>query len=271
MKSVELHHGDCIAGMRSLPPASVDVVVTSPPYNIGTKYKQYEDKMDDANYIEWTAEWIAEAVRVMAPGASLFLVVGGTNREPWIPHDIAAVAGSFLRLQNEIHWIKSITLDGEDVGAGHDLPDGLSVGHYQPINSPRFLNGCHEYVFHLTRDGNVPLDRLAVGVPYTDKANAKRWTGGDLRCRGNVWFIPYPTIKRGRAHPAVFPVKLPERCIRLHGVKDGMVVLDPFAGIGSTAMACVRLGVEFIGFELDADYVKLAQGWVAEEQAEGEE
>jgi len=265
---VTLHCVDCIVGMMELPPASVDVVVTSPPYNLGKNYGAGVcDKLDAVKYLVWTKKWIAEVVRVMAPGASLFLNVSGSPKERWIPHDVANIAGIFLQLQNEIHWVKSIALDAEDIGLEHNLPNGLSVGHYKPINSKRFLNDCHEYVFHFTLSGNVGLDRLAIGVPYADKTNTRRWSGGkDLRCRGNVWFLPYPTIQKGRPHPAVFPVKLPERCIKLHGLKPDMVVLDPFSGIGSTALACVRLGVAFIGFELNAEFAEEAQRRISIEQ-----
>ena len=89
--------------------------------------------------------------------------------------------GSFV-LQNTIHWIKAITIQ-DDEGKP------VSRGHFKPINSPRYLNDCHEYVFHLTPSGKTPLDRLALGVPYADKSNIARWEhtgGGDLRCRGNT-------------------------------------------------------------------------------------
>jgi len=267
VKSVELHHGDGVAGMKSLPPSSVDVIVTSPPYNIGTKYRSYSDDMEQLHYLAWTFDWLVEASRVLKPKGSLFLNIGAKPSDPMMPYYVCEeTQKAAWSLQNVIHWIKSIALDAGDIGAVHELPDGLSVGHYKPINSPRFLNDCHEFIFHLTHDGDVPLDRLALGVPYADKTNAKRWGGGDLRCRGNTWFMPYPTIQRSRSHPAVFPVTLPERCLKLHGLERVEVVLDPFMGIGTTAVACVRLGLEFIGFDLDAEYVEDARSWVAEEQ-----
>ena len=78
-----------------------------------------------------------------------------------------------------------------------------------------------------------------------------------MRDRGNTWFIPYDTIqkRKDRPHPASFPVRLPEMCIKLHGLRDGMVILDPFLGIGSTAVASYRLGVSFMGFEIDKQYI----------------
>ena len=80
-------------------------------------------------------------------------------------------------------------------------------------------------------------------------------------CRGNTWFIPYETIQRrdrDRPHPATFPVRLPEQCLKLHGLSRIKTVLDPFLGLGSTAVACARLGVDFIGTEIDEDYLNEA-------------
>jgi len=246
--SWRIETGDCLDLLRPIPDASVSVICTSPPYNIGTKYRAYDDSIGRQQYLEWTRTWLLAVARVMTPGASLFLNVGGTPSDPWIPHDIAAVARQFFVLQNEIHWIKSISVDEQH-----------SVGHYKPINSKRFVNGCHEYVLHLTLGGYVRLDRLAIGVPYADENNAKRWGNGGKRCRGNTWFLPYPTINKSRTHPAVFPVELPERCIELHGVKRARLVLDPFVGIGSTALACIRLGVDFVGFDIDPEYCSIAR------------
>ena len=78
-----------------------------------------------------------------------------------------------------------------------------------------------------------------------------------LRCRGNCWYIPYKTIQshdKDRPHPATFPTELAENCIKLHGIANDMVVLDPFMGIGSTSLACYKLGVNCVGFETDTNY-----------------
>ena len=107
----------------------------------------------------------------------------------------------------------------------------------------------------------VPLDRLAVGVPFKDKSNIARWGHArDRRCAGDVWFIPYETIRSKSQrdhHPSPFPVALPERCIKLHGKEDALV-LDPFLGIGSTLIAAQHLGCRGIGIEIDKDYAEAA-------------
>ncbi|MFW6121657.1 MAG: DNA-methyltransferase [Petrotogales bacterium] len=256
----KIHVMDCIEGMKKMNDNSVDVIVTSPPYNIGKKYNGYFDERPRKEYTNWLGEVAKVAKEVMKDDASFFLNVGGKPSDQWIPLDVAFKFREHFYLQNTIHWIKSISIPREDIGNYDHIKGDVSVGHYQPVNSGKYLSGCHEYIFHFTKKGDVNLDKLAIGVPYQDKSNIGRWKSAttDLRGRGNTWFIPYPTIKESRSHPTVFPVKLPEMCIKLHGVKDGMLVLDPFMGIGSTAMACQTIGVDYIGFEIDPSYVKIA-------------
>ncbi|MDK2932131.1 MAG: hypothetical protein PWR07_2262 [Bacillota bacterium] len=251
---------DCVSGMRRrLAPGSVDVVVTSPPYNLGIQYGSYDDTIDRRDYLAWTAEWAAAVRDAMSDDASFFLNVGSKPTDPWVPFEVAGVLRGLFHLQNVIHWVKSIAISKADVGDYGAIVSDVAVGHYKPIRGQRFLNDCHEYIFHFTKTGRVPLNRLAIGVPYQDKSNVRRWksAGAGVRCRGNTWFIPYETInkrEKDRPHPATFPPRLPEMCIKLHGVDRCRLVLDPFLGIGNTAIACVRLGVPFAGFEIDEAY-----------------
>jgi site-specific DNA-methyltransferase (adenine-specific) len=254
---------DCVDVFRQLPADSVDVIVTSPPYNLGIQYNRYQDTLSRHDYLEWTNTWVAAAVRVLRPDGSLFLNVGAKPTDPWTALDVAQTVRSHLHLQNIIHWIKSIAIDQDAAGAAAGLSRDLAVGHYKPINSDRFLNDCHEFIFHFTPEGATGLDRLALGVPYQDQSNIGRWraAASGVRCRGNTWFIPYETIQRrdrDRPHPATFPSRLPEQCLRLHGLSRIEVAMDPFTGLGSTAVACARLGVSFIGADIDETYVKEA-------------
>ncbi len=254
---------DCLDVFAQLPAHSVDVIVTSPPYNLGIRYNRYQDTLSQPEYLEWTDQWVAAAARVLRPDGSLFLNVGAKPSDPWTALDVAQTVRSHLRLQNIIHWIKSIAIDRTSAGAAAGLARDLAVGHYKPINSSRFLNDCHEFVFHFSPQGDSALDRLALGVPYQDESNIGRWRGaaGGIRCRGNTWFIPYETIQRrdrDRPHPATFPSRLPEQCLRLHGLPRIEVAMDPFSGLGSTAVACARLGVGFIGADIDESYLEIA-------------
>jgi site-specific DNA-methyltransferase (adenine-specific) len=201
---------------------------------------------------------------------SFFLNVGGKPTDPWIALDLAERFRKHYTLQNTIHWIKSIAIPKEDVGNYPAITDDIAVGHYQPVNSTRYLSNCHEYIFHFTKTGNVPIDQLAIGVKYQDKSNIGRWkkASKDLRGRGNTWFIPYETIQTARSHPTVFPEKLPEMCIQLHGIRKNMLVLDPFMGTGSTALACQKLGVNYIVFEIDKTYVTTAKKQLLKQKKE---
>jgi site-specific DNA-methyltransferase (adenine-specific) len=259
---VRLYLGDCLDVLPALDPGSMGVVVTSPPYNLGIKYRTYRDDLPRAEYLAWTERWVRGVARALAPRGSFFLNVGAKPTDPWIPLEVAQVARMHLKLQNTIHWVKSIAIDREAASVAGFERD-VAVGHYKPINSDRFVNDCHEYIFHFSHGARTPIDRRAIGVPYQDKSNVTRWAsaGADKRCRGNTWFIPYETIQRrdrDRPHPASFPPKVPEQCIRLHGKTRAGVVLDPFLGLGSTAMAAVRLGLDFVGIEMDEQYLKEA-------------
>lgn len=257
--TLTFHQADCIELLSRLPRESVDVVVTSPPYNLGVRYRTYDDALPRREYLAWTRRWVKAVARVLTPDGSFFLNVGAKPTDPWAAMDVAQAARRYLTLQNTFHWIKSIVIDRTSVG-GRALSRDLAVGHYKPINSTRFVNDCHEFIFHFTPGGTTPLDRAAVGVPYQDKSNVSRWRAAarDLRCRGNAWFMPYDTIKnreRDRPHPATFPARLPEQCLRLHGVDRVRLVVDPFVGLGATAVACARLRLPFVGIDLDEHYL----------------
>lgn len=255
----ELKTVDCMKGMRTIPDGSVDLVVTSPPYNLGISYRNYRDRRTSDDYLKWSDQWIKEVARVLKTTGSFFLNLGACPSNPLLPHElIVRMRNSPFQLQNTFHWIKSISIQT----AGSEV---LSAGHFKPLQSERFVNDCHEYVFHLTKEGRTKLNRRAVGVPYTHKSNIKRWahTGGrDLRCRGNNWFIPYKTIQsrsKERPHPATFPVELAVFCIKIHGCRPDLVMVDPFLGIGHSALAAKQCGIgRFFGFDIDREYVEVA-------------
>jgi site-specific DNA-methyltransferase (adenine-specific) len=247
--------GDCLDILPTLAAGSVDVVVTSPPYNLGIAYRSYDDRLAEEAYLDWLCRVAEEIRRVMAPDASFFLNVAGSSNAPWLPFELIVRLRRLFVLQNHITWIKSIAIDRGAAGVD-------SVGHFKPVGGQRFLHHNHEHVFHLTLSGQVKLNRLAVGVPFKDKSNiARRGHAQDLRCRGNTWFIPYETVK-SRAqkfhHPSTFPLALPRWCIRLHG-KAQASVLDPFAGTGTTILAAQLEGARGIGIELDPSYLAVAR------------
>lgn len=245
-----IHHGDCLDVMRGLDDESVDIVVTSPPYNMNIRYNTYSDNREREEYLEWLGDVFRGVYRVLKEDGSFFLNVGASSKDPWIYMDVANVARKHFYLQNDITWIKSVAIND------------VTYGHFKPINSKRFLNHTYEHIFHFTKTGDVGIDRKAIGVPYMDKTNITRWKHGgnaDRRCKGNCWFIPYDTIQNKREkghHPATFPLQLVEHCIKTHGYNLDTIVLDPFSGTGTTLVAAKKLGIDYIGIDVDAEYVE---------------
>jgi site-specific DNA-methyltransferase (adenine-specific) len=260
---LEFFNGDCLQVLPTLPAESIDLVVSSPPYNLGIAYSSFKDTAPREEFLTWCKAWATELKRVMAGDASFFLNIGAAPSNPLLPHQLILAftdgPDPLFTLQNTFHWVKSISIE---TIAGQQI----SAGHFKPINSKRYVNDCHEYIFHLTKTGDVPLDRRAAGVPYVYKSNIARWghtEGQDLRCRGNTWFIPYETIqsrKGERPHPATFPVALAQQCIKIHGKGEATRMLDPFLGIGSSALAAKSENLtHFTGIEIDSGYLDVAK------------
>jgi site-specific DNA-methyltransferase (adenine-specific) len=105
------------------------------------------------------------------------------------------------------------------------------------------------------------LDRLAIGIPYDDKSNVGRYSQIDLHCGANVWIMGYETIQRSeqKLHKDRFPVELPDKCIKLANLSKGSVVLDPFMGSGTTAVAALQNGMQYVGFEIDVKNWQIAK------------
>jgi site-specific DNA-methyltransferase (adenine-specific) len=247
--------GDCLTELPSLAASTVDVVVTSPPYNLGLSYRGYDDRRTEDEYLDWLIRVACEIRRVMKGDASFFLNISGSSSAPWLPFELIVRLRPLFVLQNHIAWIKSIATRRD------------SVGHFKPVGGQRFLHHNHEHIFHLTLSGDVKLDRLAIGVPFKDKSNiARRGHAKDLRCRGNTWFIPYDTVQSKAAkfhHPSTFPIALPRWCIRLHG-HENPLVLDPFMGTGTTMVAAQLEGARGIGIDMDPSYVAIAEARLVE-------
>jgi site-specific DNA-methyltransferase (adenine-specific) len=160
-----------------------------------------------------------------------FLNFGSLAEDKFRPFRVCQIAmGLGFKLNETITWVKN---------------------HYRPIQGHRRVNNLTEFIFVLYKGKMPKLDRLAVGVEYTDKSNVTRFAGGkDLKCGGNIWYIPYETIQseEEKSHNDRFPLGLPEKCIKICGYKIN-TVLDPFCGSATTGVVAERLGKEFIGIE----------------------
>lgn len=252
-KNIKLYNGDSIEVINNyIKEKEIDIVITSPPYNLGKKYSSYNDKIPLNNYINWMNDFGKIIFNCLKSDGSFFLNIGYQNLQPSIPFVLVQKLTEYFKLQNTIIWTKSITVNNE------------SYGHFIPNNSNRYLNNIFEYVFHFTKDGSKVIDRNSIGVPYKDKRNIERFENnkdkGDVRCGGNVWFIPHKTVKSKREkfnHPTCFPEELVKRCILLNGYNHNTSVLDPFVGIGTTLKVCRDLGIKGIGIDIDKNYCEI--------------
>lgn len=243
---------DSLLYLKQQPDSSVDLFITSPPYNLGIEYGTYSDNLPRQEYLDWMGSIFEEIQRTLKDNGSLFLNVGGSSKDPWVGMDVAFQARRVLTLQNHFIWVKSISIGDE------------SFGQYKPINSKRFVNHCFEHVLHFTKTGNVEIDRVSIGVPYKDKSNLTRWrtAESDKRCRGDCWFVPYQTIQSSAEkgnHPAIFPEQLVEYCLGIAGASSNTLVIDPFCGIGTTVAVCQRFGIPSVGVDIDPGYINYAK------------
>lgn len=226
--------------MQHLPDNSVHLMVTSPPYNVG---KQYDANLTLAEYRAFLARVWAEVRRVLVPGGRACINVANLGRKPYIPLH-AFICEDMIRLnflmRGEIIWNK---------GAGGS--PSTAWGSWRSAKNPT-LRDVHEYI--------LVFSKGTFGRPERELSST---IGRDefLDWTKSVWtFGAEPARKIG--HPAPFPVELPQRLIQLYTFA-GDVVLDPFMGSGQTAIAALRAGRRYVGYDTDADYVQLAERRIA--------
>jgi len=264
MSSVTVIQGDCLEYMATMAAGSVAAVVTSPPYNLGKPYPTYDDDRPLDEYLADQSKAAEQIRRLLKPGGHLFLNAGWNSKHPARMVEVMLAFSQHLTLQQPIYCTKSAAFDGSSLpkdlrAAMHDR----QVGHFVSVNSKFFLNPTAEMIWHFSPTGRSPIDRLAIGVPYVWADQPARFGHHrELHCRGTTWHIPYKTTQ-SRAdrdhHPSPFPVALPERCLKLAGLKPGDLVLDPFMGTGATLLAAQQLGIDAIGIELDPGFCAAAR------------
>ena len=255
-----IFNGDCLEFIKNTEDNYYDVVVTSPPYNININYNNYNDIRDD--YIEWLVEIFNEVCRVLKPTGHLFLNMASTKKNPFAPYKIAEKIN--WELQNNIVWAKSIEIDG------------YVRGYNIPTSSKRYLKNGWEHLFHFTQNGNTPIDLELSGVPYNKNYNnaerAFKRTGKTWTPTTTCWHYTYQSkatkeinkqITGDKLHPAIFPKKLVEKCIKVSGLKNG-IVFDPFAGTGTTMVVAKEMGLKYFGCEIDKDYVDFIKKRISE-------
>ena len=137
--------------MRKQKAKSIDCVMTSPPYNLDIKYSKYKDDMSRKDYLDWFNQVTKEIKRVLKDNGHFFLNVGSINSDPYVAMDVCNEVRKEFVLQNNFTWVKHIAV--------HDK----GYGQYKPITSKRYTSNTTESIFHFTKDGNVEVNRLAIG------------------------------------------------------------------------------------------------------------
>lgn len=232
--------------MTPLPDNSVHLMVTSPPYNVG---KTYDDDLDMGEYLDLLREVFAETYRVLVPGGRACINVANVGRKPYIPyhsHIIGLMNEIGFLMRGEVIWNKAS-------GAGVSTAWGSWCSASNPT-----LRDVHEYILVFSK--GVYNRRKAGREDTIAREQFLEWTK-------SVWTFPTESARKV-GHPAPFPVELPYRCIQLYTFKND-VVLDPFAGAGTTAVAARRAGRHFICIDSDAGYAARAKERLRDEGWDG--
>lgn len=256
----EIYCGDA-RDMAKVRDKSVALVVTSPPYFAG---KAYEEALGEGHipgtyldFLEMLRDVFAECARVLEPGGRIAVNVANLGRKPYrsLSADVVRILQDDLQLllRGEVVWWKAKGATGS-----------TAWGSFQSAANPT-LRDLTERVIVASKgrfDRAIPRQRRAeLGLPHRDSIEKAEFMEATL----DVWQIP-PESARTVGHPAPFPVELPRRLIELYTYEDD-VVLDPFIGSGSTAVAAVRTKRHYLGYDTDPDYVALAKQRVAVERA----
>jgi len=223
--------------MPDLPDASVHLMVTSPPYNVG---KDYDQDFTLREYLAFLQRVWREVHRVLVPGGRACINVANLGRKPYIPlhsHIITGMQEIGFLMRGEIIWNK----------AGSASPSTAWGSWRSPANPT--LRDVHEYILVFSKD--------SFSRPNPNKRASTIAREEFLEFTKSVWTFPAePARKVG--HPAPFPVELPYRLIQLYTFA-GEVVLDPFLGSGQTALAALKAGRHYVGYEIEPDYIALAE------------
>jgi DNA modification methylase len=257
-KAIDAIYAGDARDMAEIPTGSVALVVTSPPYFAG---KEYEEALGEGHipatyldYLRMLEEVLAECVRTLEPGGRIAVNVANLGRRPYrsLSSDVIGILQDRLRLllRGEVVWQKARGSSGS-----------CAWGSFQRPANP-VLRDLTERVIVASKgrfDRALPARRRArFGLPSVSSMSCDEF----MEATTDVWEIASESATRV-GHAAPFPVALPERLIHLY-TYYGDLVLDPFMGSGSTAVAAVRLGRHYAGYDIDPAYVALANERVAE-------
>ena len=227
--------------MQEIPDNSLHLMVTSPPYNVS---KEYDHDLSLNEYLEMLRNVFTETYRVLVNGGRACINVANLGRKPYIPlsdYISKMMEDIGFLMRGEIIWNKG-------AGAGVSMAWGSWLSASNPV-----LRDVHEYILIFSK-GSFKRDKQKEQENTITKEQFMDWTK-------SVWTMNTESAKKV-GHPAPFPVELPYRLIQLYTFKDD-VILDPFMGSGSTAIAALNASRHYVGYEIDPDYAKLAEERIA--------
>lgn len=226
--------------MKEIPDNSLHLMVTSPPYNVS---KEYDEDLSLKEYLQLLRNVFTETHRALVHGGRACINVANLGRRPYIPlsdHISRMMIEIGFKMRGEIIWAK---------GAGAGV--SMAWGSWQSASNP-VLRDTHEYILVFSKGA---FERKKGDRENTiTKEQFMEWTK-------SVWTMNPESAKKVK-HPAPFPVELPYRLIQLYTFK-GDVILDPFMGSGSTAIAALKSERKYVGYDIDPEYVKTAEGRIA--------
>ena len=218
-----------------LPDCSIHLMITSPPYNVG---KDYDEDLSLSEYKSLLKQVLTETYRVLVEGGRACINIANLGRKPYIPlhaHIIEMAQECGFYMRGEIIWDK-----------GASAGSSCAWGSWRSASNP-VLRDVHEYILVFCKEN------------FRRNSKKENSIGRDdfLDCTKSVWRFP-ATSARKAGHPAPFPVELPRRLIELYSYIND-IILDPFMGSGTTAVAALETGRKYIGYEINRAYVETAE------------
>jgi site-specific DNA-methyltransferase (adenine-specific) len=237
MELNKIYNQDCISGMKGIESNTVDLIVTSPPYNLNINYADYNDSMKLEMYYNWCREWITESFRVLKDGGRFCLQIGAFQSQLNEPS-----YATFTNIFQEIGF----TFRELIIWNKNQIPKRTAWGSWMSPSNPRILPPF-EMIINFHKGSPKILEK---GTTDLTKEEFINWTNG-------LWVMAPESAKK-RKHPAPYPEEFAYRCIKMHSYIEGIVV-DPFNGSGTTTAVAKRLGRKYIGFDITEEYCKLAE------------